>query len=155
MQGATIYYWVAVVHLWFPMFVGSCLVIHAPQAEFIAKYSNTWKCHSTVSLKYCLNLLPMVPVGSPTGWCLPSPCVQWGKATCPSAVFLPTPSTNETTWISTNTGLCVCVVYVHGMGVGVALYPVLISILKSVLKYGPGTRLGYGSVHIVYGCLCP
>ena len=50
----------------------------------------------------------MVPVGSPTGWCLPSPCVQWGKTTCPSAFFLPTTSTNGTTWISTNTGLCVC-----------------------------------------------
>ena len=56
MQGTTIYYWVAVLYLWFPMFVWSCLVIHAPQAEYSAKYSNTWKWHSTVSLKYCLNL---------------------------------------------------------------------------------------------------
>ena len=64
----------------------------------------------------------MVPVGSPTGWCLPSPCVQWGKATCPSAVFLPTTSTNGTTWISTNTGLCVCCICAW-YGCGCSLVP--------------------------------
>ena len=55
---------------------------------------------------YC-TLLPMVCVGFPTRWCLPSPCVHWDKSTCPSAIFPCTASTDDTTCISTITGLCV------------------------------------------------
>ena len=55
----------------------------------------------------CCTLLPMVCVGFPTGWCVTSPCVQWDKSTCPSAFFPCTASTDDTTWISTITGLCV------------------------------------------------
>ena len=44
---------------------------------------------------------------SPTGCCLPSPCVQGSKSACPSASFPPTTSTDGTTWIATTTGLCV------------------------------------------------
>ena len=61
---------------------------------------------------YCTPL-PMVYVGFPTGWCLPSPCVQWGKSTCPSAFFPCTASTDDTTWISTITGLCVVWVWMY------------------------------------------
>ena len=37
--------------------------------------------------KYYFTLLPMVSVGSPTGWCVPSPCVQGSESTFPSAFF--------------------------------------------------------------------
>ena len=92
--------------------------------------------HKNVKILFESSLLPMVPVGSLTGWCLPSPCVQWDKATSPSAFFLPTTSTNGTTWISNNAGLCVFCTHAWMwvcwcLGVGVAFYLVLISILKS------------------------
>ena len=78
--------------------------IHAPQAGHIANYSHTGK----VKILYVSPLLPMVCVVSPTGWCAPSPCVQWDKSTCHSAFFPLTTSTDGTTWISANTGVCVC-----------------------------------------------
>ena len=52
-------------------------------------------------------LLPMVSVGSPTGWCVPRSCVHGSESTLPSAFFCCTASTDDTTWISANTGLCV------------------------------------------------
>ena len=57
----------------------------------------------------------MAPLGSPTGWCLPSPCVQWSKTTCPSAFFTPTSRTS---------GLYVCCtcVWVWEVGMGVCVY---------------------------------
>ena len=51
----------------------------------------------------------MVAVGSPTGWCLLSLCVQWSNSIIPSAFIHCTASTDDTTWTATNTGLCVWV----------------------------------------------
>ena len=49
----------------------------------------------------------MVAVGSPTGWCLLSVCVQWSNSIIPSAFIHCTASTDDTTWTAANTGLCV------------------------------------------------
>ena len=57
-------------------------------------------------------LLPMVSVGSPTVWCVPSPCVHGNQSTLPSAFFCCTASTDDTTRISANTGLCVVWVWI-------------------------------------------
>ena len=58
-------------------------------------------------------------IGSPAGWCLPSPCVQWSKTTCHSAFFTPTSSTSGLHVC----GTCVCTwVWEEGMGVCVRVY---------------------------------
>ena len=106
----------------------------------------------------------MVLVGPPTGWCLPSPCIQWDKAACPSAFFLPTASINGTTWISTKTGLCMYVVFLHGCRVCWCLGVGLTSLLASPnfhfevrMGFVAGCKGGVLWVWIcahVHGCLC-
>ena len=44
-------------------------------------------------------------IGCPTGWYVPSPCVQWSKTTCSSAYFTPTSNTSGMYVCCT----CVCV----------------------------------------------
>ena len=50
----------------------------------------------------------MVPVGSPSRPFLSSPCLRWSTSTFPTAYFFQTTSTDGTTWISTDTGVCTC-----------------------------------------------
>ena len=71
-------------------------------------------CHCAVPPVPCASVgvflvpsIPMVPVGSPSGRCLPFPCVQWSRSTCTADSFHPTHCSDGT--FTTDTGVCACV----------------------------------------------
>ena len=88
--------------------------------------------HRWVSFLYPL---PMVPVGSPSGQCLPFPCVQWNRSTCTADSFHPTHCSDGT--FTTDTGVCVylCVCVCECMRVCVRVCTLYNSLCMSVFGH--------------------